>query len=433
MSHATPGEVQDGLSSGLAVREPRHRMVRAAAAAGWAAATVGGLTGLLIRLLDPVPIVKNSYGVDTPGAAALLVLAIAWASVGSLLMVRRPENATGRWVLLVGMGHALSILFGAATSSALARGSSWNLPAEWFAWFGGLASLLGAGVFFLALIFPTGRAHTHRWDAVGRILLLLSGAGIVYLQIAPGPMHDAPGVNNPLGIGPELDGFGNLGPIVLTLAVIVNTPFVVASMVSRYRTGSVVVKAQLRWFVASIVLMLMALGLLGITGLVESADLGQAPFFVFALTGSLVPVAILIAITRYRLYEIDRIISRSLSWIVLTSALVAIFALAIVALQAALAGFTQGQTLAVAASTLLALTLFQPLRRRTQDVVDRRFDRSRYDRERVVASFGDRLRSDVDLQALESEIRRVVDITTRPASLAVWLRGATNSPSPTSS
>jgi hypothetical protein len=431
MSRATPGDVRDGSSSGLETREPSHRIVRPVAVIAWVAATVGGLSGLGLRLLDPVPILENSYGIETPGAAALLVLAIAWASVGALLMVRRPANVTGRWVLLVGMGHALAILFAAAASSALARGPSWLPAAEWFGWVGGLASLLGAGVFFLALIFPTGRAHTPRWDVVGRILMVVGGVGIVYLQIAPGPLHDAPGVNNPLGIGPKLDGFGNPGPFVLTIAVLVNTPFVVASMVSRYRTGSAVVRAQLRWFVASIVVMILTLALLGIIGLSGARGLGQAAFVVFGLTGSLVPVTILIAITRYRLYEIDRIISRSVSWIVLTSALVAIFALAIVALQAALTGFTQGQTLAVAASTLLALTLFQPLRRRTQDVVDRRFDRSRYDRERVVASFGDRLRAEVDLQTLEGEIRRVAELTTRPASSAVWLRSTTNSPSTT--
>jgi uncharacterized oligopeptide transporter (OPT) family protein len=137
---------------------------------------------------------------------------------------------------------------------------------------------------------------------------------------------------------------------------------------------------------------------------------------------ALLPVAIGIAVLRYRLYEIDRIISRTLSWTVVTGVLVTVFVGVVVALQGLLAGFTQGQTLAVAGSTIVVFALFQPLRRRIQQEIDRRFDRSRYDADRVVAGLGVRLSHVVDLDALLGEIGSVAGETVRPTSSAVWLR-----------
>ena len=137
---------------------------------------------------------------------------------------------------------------------------------------------------------------------------------------------------------------------------------------------------------------------------------------------STVPIAIGIAVLRYKLYEIDRLVSRTIGWALVTGVLVAIFAVGVLALQALLAGFTQGQTLAVAASTLTAFALFQPVRRRVQTAVDRRFDRARYDGERTAAAFADRLREQVDLVSLSGDITGTVDTALRPTSIGVWLR-----------
>jgi len=136
----------------------------------------------------------------------------------------------------------------------------------------------------------------------------------------------------------------------------------------------------------------------------------------------LLPVAATIAILRYRLYDIDRIISRTISWALVTGVLLLVFAATVVGLQGLLQDFTQGDTLAVAGSTLLAITLFQPLRRGIQTTVDRRFDRGRYDRDRVVERFNDRLRYDVDLESVASEVRRAAEETVRPTTSAVWIR-----------
>jgi hypothetical protein len=133
-------------------------------------------------------------------------------------------------------------------------------------------------------------------------------------------------------------------------------------------------------------------------------------------------VAIGIAILRYRLYDIDRVISRGLSWALLSGLLIVVYAGAVILLQGLLGGVTQGETVAVAGSTLLAATLFQPLRRRIQSVVDHRFNRARYDAERTAIDFAERLRDEVDLAALRSDVAGVVDTALRPSRIAVWIR-----------
>ena len=136
----------------------------------------------------------------------------------------------------------------------------------------------------------------------------------------------------------------------------------------------------------------------------------------------LLPVAIGIAILRYRLFEIDRIISRTIAWAVVTGVLGAVFAGTIVGLQAILAGVTQAQTLSVAASTLVAFVLFQPLRRRVQSVVDHRFNRARYDAERTTAAFADRQRDQVSIAGLKVDIASTIDAALSPKTVVVWIR-----------
>jgi DNA integrity scanning protein DisA with diadenylate cyclase activity len=140
------------------------------------------------------------------------------------------------------------------------------------------------------------------------------------------------------------------------------------------------------------------------------------------------PIAIGIAITRSHLYEIDRLISRTIGWAIVTGVLVTIFAAGVLALQALLSRFTQGQTLAVAASTLVAFALFHPVRRRVQHTIDRRFDRARYDGERTAAAFAERMRDEVDLAELENDIGETIGTALRPVSTNVWLRRSSRPP-----
>ncbi len=203
----------------------------------------------------------------------------------------------------------------------------------------------------------------------------------------------------------------------------------VAGVITRYRRGDRIVRLQIRWFVTAVAL----LPLSGVAILVEvavrsaggaGADAPNALITVLVSYAVVLaqPIAIGIAVTRYRLYEIDRLISRTIGWTLVTGVLVAVFGGTVIGLQAILDRFMQGQTLAVAASTLIAFALFQPVRRRVQALVDHRFDRARYDGDRTAAAFADRLREHVDLAGLEADFAGVVDGALRPTTVGVWIR-----------
>jgi hypothetical protein len=202
------------------------------------------------------------------------------------------------------------------------------------------------------------------------------------------------------------------------LAMVVAIALAIAAVVVRWRRGTQVERAQLKWLLAPLTLGMVSFGFAFGSSYTDLADL------VSFISTILVPVAIGIAVLRYRLYEIDRLISRTLSWALVSGALVVVFATAVVMLQAVLAGVTQGQTLAVAASTLVAAALFQPLRARVQRIVDRRFDRARYDAERTADRFAEDVRNEVDLGALRTGLVAVAIEAVRPGGAGVWLRPA---------
>ena len=191
-----------------------------------------------------------------------------------------------------------------------------------------------------------------------------------------------------------------------------------AAVIVRYRRAGVVERQQLRWFLAAVLLAVVPIALSPQEGIG-----GPIWILVASLGLLLVPVSVWIAVTRHRLYEIDRLISRTIGWAVVTGLLLAVFAGASSVLQAALPGLTQGKTLAVAVSTLVAFALFQPLRRRVQRAVDRRFDRARYDGERTAAAFAERLRNEVDLAGLERDITATVGAALSPSSAGMWIKG----------
>jgi drug/metabolite transporter (DMT)-like permease len=211
------------------------------------------------------------------------------------------------------------------------------------------------------------------------------------------------------------------GAFLLVFALLIVS---IVSMLVRYVRSSGVERLQLRWLVT------------GLGAVVTAVPLG---FLLFALFGreiedlawlpamvafTVPPIAIGIAVLRYRLFEIDRIVSRTISWAVVTGLLLSVFGGAVIGLQALLSDVTQGETLAVAVSTLVAFALFQPLRRRVQAAVNRRFDRARVDAERTAAAFANRLRDQIDLRGLEADIAETVATALRPTSTGVWIRGA---------
>jgi hypothetical protein len=296
------------------------------------------------------------------------------------------------------------------------------LGAIWFAWLSQWvwAPAIGA-VLLLALAYPTGRLLSAHWQPVALASMLLVAVLSFVSAFGSWPTGTFP-AQNPLQIvGPTTPAV--LGALLGLLAVLV-AGLAVASLVIRYRRAAGVERAQLKWFAAvvaiSVPAFLVASGLAGATG--TAAIAGNVAGLVASVGFVLLPVAIGIAILRYRLFEIDRLVSRTISWVILTVLVATLFVAFVLVFQAIVAPLTGSNEIAVAGSTLLVFGLFAPIRRRVQRLVDRRFNRTRYDAERTVAAFAGRLRDQVDLEQLRSEILATVSATVEPSSVSLWLR-----------
>jgi hypothetical protein len=352
---------------------------------------------------------------------------VAYAGVGWWLVARRPDHVIGWLLVLVAVGFAATTPPGldpASLVSGEADALSW-FRAWWSTWGGNLTFL---GFLGIALTFPTGRLPGGRWRApvIGGIVL----TAIATVLVAMRPTFDlaidgGPDiiVANRLAVAPEAP-LWSVVEAVDDLMFVLLLAFLAAAIVGlllRYRGSEGLVRLQLRWLVAAMATILSAV----IFGIVASSVAGDV-FGIWlpaVIAYPLVPASIGVAISRYRLFEIDRIISRTISWSLVSGLLVAAFAVLVVGLQAALTDVTQGETLAVAASTLVAFALFQPLRRTVQRAVDRRFDRASYDAQRTADTFAERLRDEVDLDTVATELERTVIGTMRPTTASIWLPG----------
>ncbi len=394
---------------------------------GWAIAVIGGIGGLILRVVDPAPILRNTYGIGEVALISMALLGMTWASIGAFLVIRRPDNHVGRAMVLVGVGIAASVLTAASTFAAAAHApaGSDGTAAVW-GWLT-VVSVMSLGLIpYVGLIFPTGRGHTSRWDRVARFYLVFLAVFGALLFFHPGDLHVMPGIRNPFGFGPDLRPM--LGGQLSALFVIglgVWAPFLALSVASRYRVSGVAERQQLKWFILATVLTLGGLIALGVEAYVTGGRSSETGIVLFGLTGMTIPIAIGMAILRYRLYDIDRLVSRTLAYATLSAVLVGVYAAGFVGIQAGLASITtSGGPIAVAASTLAVYALFQPLRRRLQTAMDRRFNRSRYDAQRTIDAFAARLRDEVDLDRLGAELRSVAGASLAPSTVGVWLRVA---------
>jgi len=192
-----------------------------------------------------------------------------------------------------------------------------------------------------------------------------------------------------------------------------------AAVVLRFRRGSTVERQQLKWPVLAVVLFGAVYGGASVNAII----IGDGTIL-FGLSLAGIPISVTIAVLRYRLYAIDHIISRTLSWAVITGILLLVFVGCVLALQGLLAGVTRDQTLAVAASTLATFALFQPLRGRVQRAVDRRFDRARVVGDRAASAFAERLRDEVAIEVIATDLQTTIDGAVKPSTQAIWLRSA---------
>ncbi|HEY8868867.1 MAG TPA: hypothetical protein VIM30_05710 [Candidatus Limnocylindrales bacterium] len=384
------------------------------------------VAGLSLRVLLAIGFVVGLWlGIRSSTAPLFGVVPffIAYAGVGTFLAVRRPRNVIG-WIL-VGLGWFF-VLVVAPTGvpfELLQTGSAgaWEEAQVWLgAWIGSAGFAL---FFLLTVVFPSGLLPTGQWGRLVRLALAFDAVLIVLAAFEPtvgGP--GSTDIPNPLALFPEAPiwAVSHGGQLIFPTIAVMLVGLI--SMLIRYRRSRGLERQQLRWVVSALAFVAVGIlfGLVTLTIVGPTTDEAWIPALVAYPT---VPLAIGIAVMRYRLYEIDRIVSRTLSYSSLTAALAVVYVAAFVALQAVLAPFTSsGGPLAVAASTLAVFAIFQPLRRRLQSTMDRRFNRSRYDAQRTVAAFAGQLRDEVDIERLGGEIQTVIGRTLAPASVSVWLR-----------
>jgi hypothetical protein len=357
---------------------------------------------------------------DAVGPLAVAVL----AGVGAMLAARRPVNPIG-WLLLgiaviIGLAELATVLADRSASE-----TEPGLGARLLVWFDNWALQLWLGVIGIAvpLLFPDGRLPSRRWrrlawPAAAVVVVAVLGVAFGSPRLDVGPEAT---VANPLALG------GAVGAVLREAGGVASGGLVeammlgaLASVAVRLRRSTGVERQQLKWFAYAIGLLLW--GLLtavaaNLAGVDPLAIAGWAVFLVSVAVG--LPVAIAVAILRYRLYDIDVVINRTLVYGGLSATLGGAY-LGLVLL----AGLTIGESdLATALSTLAVAALFGPARGRIQAAVDRRFYRRRYDAERTLEAFGGRLRDELDLETLGDDLRGVVTETVQPAHVSLWLRG----------
>ena len=364
---------------------------------------------------------------DLLGQRAIGLGIAAFGLVGALLLYRRPGHRLG-W-LLAGIG-VLALLGGTANEYVLAVTQSESLASDLLAWLVWLSNwfwwpVVGGVFVFLPLLFPDGRPPTRRWRWVA-MLGVLAILGLVLTsafqeRYETTILGEIPSFENPLGIDGWNDADGSIlyeMPSWILLAAFVGA---VASMTVRFRRSQGLERLQLKWFSFAVGLML-AWTLVGevmwVSALGHDDPLGGS-VLPLGLLLIFIPVTIAVAILRFRLYAIDRIISRTVGYGLVTAVLVAAYAGAVFVLRRLLPG--QGG-LAVAGSTLAVAALFNPLRRRIQTSVDRRFNRSHYDAVQVVDAFAVRLRSDAGIDELARDLLDTASAAMQPGSLSLWLR-----------
>jgi hypothetical protein len=400
-------------------------------AVAWLAWSLWALTVVLLALTVVFtvlyPLSRDAATTAVNFAIAILFVA-AFQTMGALIASRRPENPIG-WVFC-GMGLALvaAVFFGnyAQYSLVVEPGAlPWAATA---AWVGNWIWLIALGPLgFFLLLFPDGRPLTPRWRIVVWLLAAALAGWFVSQALVPGPLLNAgyESVDNPYGIE-ALGGILRLVGTVSSVLLLVTVLASVIAIVLRFLRSGGDERRQIKWVAYAgavvalcLIVQLTVLTVLPETGLlVEVLNLG----LVVSLTG--VPLAAGVAILKYRLYEIDTIINRTLVYGVLTALLALVYVGNVVVLQTLFRTLTGGDSqLAVVASTLVIAALFNPLRRRIQTLVDRRFYRRKYDAAKTLEAFSARLRDETDLDRLGEELVSAVRETVQPAHVSLWLRG----------
>jgi len=350
------------------------------------------------------------------------VLAVSLSIIGAIIASRLPANPLGWLFCVAACFIAIVHLSGEWVLYALLVQPN-SLPAvEVLAWIESWVWILACGcLVLLFLLFPNGQLPSSRWRWLAWLSVLLTAAGVVWVAFSPGVIVGLGGIRNPFGIeGVPSSAFKPVQTIMLALVWVAAG----STLVLRLRQARGVERQQIKW-PAYTAVMVACGGVLyyTISEAIGSRWLEWAGFVIFIVALVSFLISLGIAIVRYRLYDIDIIINRTLVYGSLTAMLIALYFGVIVVLQRAFVLFMgQQSTLAVVASTLLIAALFTPLRRRIQSFIDRRFYRRKYDVRKTLEAFSAKLRNDSDLDALSEDLVGVVRETMQPAHASLWLR-----------
>jgi hypothetical protein len=380
--------------------------------------------------------VPRSLDADlTTGSLLGQALFLVFPLVGALIASRRPQNPIGWLCLVDGLLWTTTNMLDYHSLYVMASPSSVPFPVvlagvnHWL-WVP-TVGLLGTYVF---LLFPDGRLPSRRWRPLAWLSGVVIASGSLGLMLSPGPLDMPRGIRNPFGLeaAPWVAVAAYAILPLLPLCMLASA----LSLVMRYRRSRGDVRQQIKWiaFAASLVALTYLIAIVALfihpseiwfaSGLPLWLDLIE---YAALLSITSVPIAIGFAVLKYRLYDIDLIINRTLVYGSLTATLVALYFGSVVLLQGALRSLTgQESQLAVVASTLAIAALFNPLRRRLQGLVDRRFYRRKYDARKTLEAFSARLRDETDLQTLNNDLVGAVRETMQPAHVSLWLRPLTD-------
>src|SRR5215212_195297 len=397
---------------------------RAAAWLAWSlvalsvALLVGGVA--LARTMGTTPpgLPYGSVG-DTDTVVLSLAIVLTFSVVGAIVASRHPRNTIGWLFCAIGLAVGFNGLAGGYAEYWLVSGRGSRSLGETEAWFGSWVwTAQIVAMTFLLLLFPDGGLPSPRWRPVAWLAGLGLGGFVVGYALGAGPLEDFPQIVNPYGIdSPVVRVVGVAGGLVVVGSMVASA----VSVIVRARHTGRVERQQIKWLAyggAVVVGTSLAAGAIAIwsvtvTILIINLALLGLPLF----TG--------IAIVRYRLYDIDIIINRTLVYGSLSATLIALYFVGIIVLQGVfdiLTGASEKSTLTVVVSTLVIAALFNPLRRRIQSFIDRRFYRSKYDARKTLQAFSATLREETDLNALSEDLVSVVRETMQPAHVSLWLR-----------
>lgn len=357
-----------------------------------------------------------------------ILLAAAYGVLGLVLVLRRPGQPLAWLLLLIALGIALGTTVPTASPEALLAGAAdalgqltgWAAATGWVFVFIGFLGIV--------LLFPAGRFAGGRWRAVsfatiaacGLIAgLLLFGPTIEFTPEQSASIY----VPNPFALPflAEAQGAipspGTLYPLLLPGLFVA-----LLLMLARLRHATGLERLQYRWLWWAVVVVVLGTVAWAVVTFVLAVEFVLLSGIIIGLTYPAIPIAVVVAVLRYRLYEIDRLVSRTVGWALATAAVLGVFGAGVLAFGGLLSGLGQGQAVATAGATLLAFALFQPLRSRLQRIVDRRFDRPRIEAERTLERHGEQLAHEVELDVIERRVIETVAATVRPVSTGLWTR-----------